>query len=425
MLVATLAWAVFSVRTVTTAQSTPAIVGYIAYVGSDHNVYVTDGSETLQLTRDGGPARRYQFPTWSTDGRLAFFCCNPGFTARLGIEIYAATVDLTAAKLLYSVENEGYTYSYWSPENCAAGPTCRDLAVLITQPGRPFKVELVRQNGAETTARSIATGAPFYFSWNRDGNRMLWYRNESVVTLFDAGANSEPSDLSVTPRGFQAPTWSPVDDRAAMVLSEASGNSNALVVIDGEQQRTLVQGIPADIRGFANITAMSWSPNGRYLAYRVINRIGASPLFIIDFESGATVATSSEPNVLAFFWSPDSTRIAYISPTTADGGAGTRSFNVSSQRDPETLLTWSTLTVSTSEVQKLTGFTPTREMTYLLSYFDQFGQSHRLWSPDSRYIVYGDSSSGGISSVKVLDTLADSPVPFTLSEGEIGIWSFR
>lgn len=98
---------------------------------------------------------------------------------------------------------------------------------------------------------------------------------------------------------------------------------------------------------------------------------------------------------------------------------------MSSQRDPETLLTWSTLTVSTSEVQKLTGFTPTREMTYLLSYFDQFGQSHRLWSPDSRYIVYGDSSSGGISSVKVLDTLADSPVPFTLSEGEIGIWSFR
>jgi hypothetical protein len=64
-------------------------------------------------------------------------------------------------------------------------------------------------------------------------------------------------------------------------------------------------------------------------------------------------------------------------------------------------------------------------MFYLLAFFDQFSQSHQLWSPDSRYIVYAEMIDGGESLVKILDTTADAFVPFTVAEGEIGIWSYQ
>jgi hypothetical protein len=64
-------------------------------------------------------------------------------------------------------------------------------------------------------------------------------------------------------------------------------------------------------------------------------------------------------------------------------------------------------------------------MLYLLAYFDQYSQSHQIWSPDSRYLVYGERVDGGGSSVKILDTSAEAPVPFTVADGEIGIWSYQ
>jgi hypothetical protein len=64
-------------------------------------------------------------------------------------------------------------------------------------------------------------------------------------------------------------------------------------------------------------------------------------------------------------------------------------------------------------------------MFYLLAFFDQFSQSHRIWSPDSRYIVYSETADGGESLVKILDTLAEPFVPFTVAEGEFGTWSYQ
>jgi hypothetical protein len=48
--------------------------GRIAYIGTDTNVYLlSQDYEHVQLTDNAGRTRQYQWPTWSTDGRLAYF----------------------------------------------------------------------------------------------------------------------------------------------------------------------------------------------------------------------------------------------------------------------------------------------------------------------------------------------------------------
>ncbi len=58
-------------------DANPFIPGKIAYIGSDFNVYTLSGETRTTLTDDAGldgdRVRYYQFPTWATDGRLAYF----------------------------------------------------------------------------------------------------------------------------------------------------------------------------------------------------------------------------------------------------------------------------------------------------------------------------------------------------------------
>jgi TolB protein len=132
--------------------------------------------------------------------------------------------------------------------------------------------------------------------------------------------------------------------------------------------------------------------------------------------------------VLAFFWSPNSERIAYITLANTPG-----SFNAFDSKSAwlKTLaqgqiprLVWSVFDVRTEETRRYGAFVPTREMIYLLSFYDQFAQSHRLWSPNSTHLVYGEVSPDGQSFVSILDTTRAVSVPLNIADGVIGIWSF-
>ncbi len=146
----------------------PPFSGKIAYIGSDNNVYVAQLQEgqirRTALTEDADNQRRYQWTTWATDGRLAYFCCDIRFQNRpFKLETYISRTGETRGKLIYERENEGFTYAYWSPQNCTASENCRDLAVLITRPNDAFKVELIRDSVDVPSTRSIGTGAPFLY----------------------------------------------------------------------------------------------------------------------------------------------------------------------------------------------------------------------------------------------------------------------
>ncbi len=398
--------------------------GYIAFIGEDYNVYVVGNefSSPTALTTDASFLRRYQFPTWSTDGRLAFFCCNVQYSPETLVEAYVASADLTAPKLLYQARNEGYTYSYWSPADCAIGEGCRDLALLLTRPSASFKVEILRQTEIGSELRETSTGAPFYFSWSSDGQQMLWYRNNRLLSYFDV-ETSAITDLDERPLFFQAPAWSPVDERAAVTLLAEDEQSTTLTILEPDGSMVPLR------TGLQGLTNFSWSPDGRYIGYRLLTADGITAVQVIDSTTGESVAFSGEQNVIAFFWSPDGSKLAYLTPNLSGGvQRGQTISNMEQVQGQRFSLVWHVLEVETNQNRFLTNFEPTDTMLYLLGYFDQFSQSHRVWSPDSRHLVYGEVIRTGqnpVQQIALLDTLVEQPTSVSVANGEIGIWSYR
>lgn len=413
-----LAFFVLTVSAQDTAEL-PILAGKIAYIGTDNNVYVAqslDGQMTYTaLTTDADPMRHYQWVTWATDGRLAYFCCDIRFQNRpFKLEAYISGTGDTRGKLIYEQEDEGFTYAYWSPSNCDTGERCRDLAVLITRPNEAFKVELIRDSIDSPSTRTAGTGTPFYISWSPDGAKMVWQRDSRIITLYDVQSDSELQTLGATIGVMQAPVWSPIDDRFLLTVNDGANGSN-IAVSDGESITILREGV-------FGLIGLSWSPDGRYIAYSSLLQNGESVLAVLDATNGAVVNVLRTTFLISYFWSPDSSKIAYISPTFAD----TQGASVSLvQQNTPPRLTWSVFDVTTGANQRYASWLPSDEMLYLMTYFDQFAQSHRVWSPDSRYLVYGVTDDRGLEQVIILDTSASDTLTYTLAEGRIGIWSYE
>lgn len=398
--------------------------GQIAYVGDDHNIYrlnPVDNSQ-IQLTDDASATRRYQWPTWSTDGRLAYFSLylNDG---QVFLGAYVAEQGSDTGNLVYTGENELFNYAYWSPQNCQSSENCRDLAMLISSQSEGMFVELLRDNGSEATSDTVGLGGPpFYYSWSPDGSRMLWQRGNRTFDVYDASADAVIDTLPQVPGVILAPAWSPVDDRLLFgVRGERAGLTDLVIVGNGSEVQKLASGLEG-------LVSFSWSPDGNYVAYRVASRESFGPLFVLDAVTGETIARSPVNGVFAFFWAPNSRHIAYITLATPSGSfsanaqEGGHLASPAQQREPNGLA-WSILDIKNSDVNRYGAFIPTEQMIYILSYFDQFAQSHRIWSPDSHHLIYSEMTAEG-PVINLLDATQADSVPFSVAQGYVGIWSF-
>jgi TolB protein len=135
------------------------------------------------------------------------------------------------------------------------------------------------------------------------------------------------------------------------------------------------------------------------------------------------VARSSTNSVLAFFWSPDSEHIAYVAPVSSPGSFSAKPYNAPVLQETAGLA-WTVLDIEDSESRTYGSFFPTEEMIYLLTFFDQFAQSHRIWSPDSRHLVYSEVTPENEAVISLIDATQAVSVPLIIAEGVIGVWSF-
>ncbi|MFQ3565404.1 MAG: hypothetical protein SNJ59_00250 [Aggregatilineales bacterium] len=411
----------------TTAQGEviPSLSGQIAYIGADYNVYVLDlaTNTTRALTENAGAeansVRFYQWPTWATDGRLAFFATLARGRTDFTTEVYITDGE-DAPTLAYTGEVESFNYAYWAPRDCAPG--CRELAVLLSsEAAGGFFIELIRSSAGDANGltRTLGAGSPFYYSWSPDGTRMVWQRFGRQIDIFNVDSESIEQVLDVRLGQFFAPAWSPVDDRILIGIAnpESSRSQTRLAIVTNDS----VQPITPPLEG--NV-AFSWSPDGNLIAYIS----SGDPLMVIDSVSGEIIASTPLGGVLAFFWSPDSANIAYVTLATPPGTFSAKSAqNSVSQLELAQAsrgLAWSVLDVTTGAVERYASFIPTQEMTYLLTYFDQFAQSHRIWSPDSRHLLYSELTSDGLPVINLLDISTAFSVPLSIAQGLVGIWSF-
>jgi TolB protein len=408
----------FLVTAQTTAIPTPQLPGRIAYVGIDHNIHTLNPQNNTRsdLTQDGGILRQYLWPTWSNDGRLAYFS-SMTTQGKLTTDIYVSNDGYSSGNLLTSIPDHYFTYAYWSPQNCSDGAKCRDLAVLLSNPADIlFSAQLIR-NSEILRTQSVGRGAPFYYSWSPDGKQMIWQRNNQNMDIFDATSHKIVSTLSQNAGLFQAPWWSPVDDRLLIGLLNTDKRSTNLAIVSKEDVKILVSQLTGPV-------SFAWSPNGNYVAYS--DRRG--PITIVDTGTGKVITRTAVTGVFAFFWSPDSNHIAYVTlatPAESFSAQASNGIKVAALIQQTPGIAWSVLDVKADTTRRYGSFLPSDEMVYLLSFFDQFAQSHRIWSPDSHYLVYSELTQNSQAIISVLDTTQSDAVPFSIAEGVIGIWSFN
>lgn len=406
---------------VISAQDGLDVPGRIAFIGTDYNVY-TFAPQSAALTQITDNAQfsqssitLHEWPMWSTDGQLAYSESVITSSGDVTLNILVTSDAQSPGETVYAAEQTYYTYASWSPQNCGEG--CADLALLLNNTNGLF-YEIVHLQDGEATSSTAGNGAPFYTSWSPDGTQMLWQRDNSRFEIYDVASNSVTETLESQPGRMLTPQWSPVDDR--LLLGIRNENTTDLVILNGSDQTVLAEELE-------NPVWFTWSPDGSSVAY--IDREG--PAIILDASTGEEVARTPVSGVIASFWSPDSQHIAYLTAGSQPGSFSAydpstlKSVAFKQQDQQPASLAWSVLDLADGANRRYAPFQPTNEFIYLLQYFDQFSSSHRIWSPDSRYLVFSQISAGERPIISLLDATSDGTASTEIAEGIIGIWSFE
>ncbi|MBI1877718.1 MAG: DPP IV N-terminal domain-containing protein [Chloroflexi bacterium] len=410
----------------TSAQTSPAPApastasrssGRLAYIGGDGNVYVTtpDRNATIAVTSDATaapeyPGYSYHRLSWSPDGRLAFAGVTRTNDDATSV-LYVVNSPEASPQVIGRSNEHFVIYIYWSPLPCPNRPTCRRLAYLIEEE-ESISLRLVEIDGETVENQRLGRGRPFYFSWAPDSQRIIWHTGgarrhnpAAQLALYDVDRD-ELQLLPHEPGLFLAPAWSPQGDRWLGVSAE--GQVDSLQSFGAEQPVTLIR-VPDGQVVFA------WSPQGDQVAYATREKPNDpfySAVHIFDLRTGqAQRITAVGFRILAFFWSPDGQRLAYLT------------------RQPlfdSTWMQWRVYNLTENRDRGYKMFHPSFQMNFVISSFNQYAQSDRFWSPDSRYLVYADRDQALIERVWLIDTWAeDGNQAILVDEGAIGLWSWH
>lgn len=422
-------------------QNQPEAINRIVFVGNDFNIYLAnpvDGA-TTSITTDGGAEHAYNYPTWSPDNRRLAFV---GYTLANGNLTEGAlyTVAPTGENLtpVYKTAQNFPFYLYWSPDS-------QQIGFLANKDTQTIALNTARADQPDSK-QELDSGSPFYWAWSPDSSQMFTHVGGTLSDSADARlAVLQPQvtearrPLPASPGQFQAPQWSP---RGSILYSTQDGSEQAIALSDaaGSNIKKL-----ATYRGRASF---SLAPDGIDIAYLLTEadtRLAHyGPLRVVD-ANGANIRLVSQEPVLAFLWSPDGTKLAYLTVTV-----GTRSnfrFDfpaVPSSRAlaanaPEQFLTspyqdqggqatvqlnWRVWDRATDASRIVATFVPTVSFLNMIPYFDQYANSSTFWSPDSKSLVYTSLENETSGAVFIADAVGGNS-PRKIGEGVIAYWSWK
>ncbi len=273
---------------------------------------------------------------------------------------------------------------------CAGPSRAGDTLVYIGGEGGADDVYVLDPAGGE--AKRITQNAQEAGRRNEMGSLAAASDGSRVAYLFEATVGAElriagldgSSPVTVEQEGMESsssPSWSPGGAQLAFLRSKMMFDEQVCLVDPGGQGVQRITSSPE------HKTALSWSPDGRGIAYR-----GASPvksdggtsynlgdLWVVDPAGGEpTRLTSGTGDVRAFAWSPDGASLVYVlSPMSPD---------------QEGLLLAGELWVVSASGGDPTKLTPKAD-----SY-----DSEPCWSPDGASIAFSSVRDGGSESVYVM-----------------------
>ena len=381
----------------------------IAVVSRDERVRVVNPDAPGVIhPAASGEGHRCAWPVWSPNGEELMYSAYPAVSSNgHGAFRLIARAAGKPATAIYTNEPGTDAIAQHTPHYMMWSPDGSKVAFIAQTLSSGMSLMVANADGTGELARLI-DGAPLYFCWSQDSEYIFAHVRELhyLIRLREP----EPAQVPVVSTGYQAPSVSPIDGRIAM-CGEMSETVQGIIVATIQSGAEIV----GEVEGLA---ALSWRPGRGQLAVSSgLNRGSGyyDRLALLDADSTAERVLIEE-EMLCFFWSPDGSKIAYITPS----------------EDAQGSVRWAVLHLETDEVKYLADFLPTREQLTMFMFFDQYGQSHRLWSPDSSKILFagvlgrlearGPLPDGEASSIYIADVNGNDEL-VEVGQGSIGLWS--
>ncbi len=343
-------------------------------------------------------------PTWSLDGSQIAFSAIYRTSAQqtgsalavVGVETGVPEVIFQGAPGLAGLIAPGLPhYVNWSPDG-------RHLA-LLTQVPAGMTLFIVDRLGIKP-ATPVVSGAPLFFAWSPSGDALIVQRAGDLL-LVEASAPESPSMFPPTALGCVLPAWSPSGDAVALVRPAGRGAAVCLLGRDGDEKQIAPIAAPG--------AAVAWRPGAVQLAYspRPPGAAAAGRGLLLAGVDGSDAERLSDLAVIAFYWSPDGSRLGFLSPG----------------REPS-LCAWSTIDIEARSTVRFAPFYQSAELALTLAFFEQYATSHRLWSPagdallvSGRMPSNGTPAGTGGGNVYVQPVAANAAVAFAV-QGTFASW---
>ena len=294
-------------------------------------------------------------------------------------------------------------YVWWRPDG-------RAVACLANGP-HGIDLVLVEPGGRATVA---LRGAPLFFSWAPDGRRLVCHVDDDRLVVISGGPGGGVDRDLVTAEGFSTPAWLPEG-----IVADVTGDDGRrlLALLDPQSGRVLRPLARHDswarvVAATETRLALCVGPLDPGRDRRVLVEDGEAipeALTVVDLVSGTLDVVLASPPVAAE-WSPDGRRLLVLVVERRGLGLPLMRWLVWEGVEPRPVGQ---------------PFTPTAWWARTeLAFAEQFAQSRRCWSPDSRSFTYAARGSDGrdVIVVQTADVVRD-PTPVEVCPGLAASWS--
>ena len=390
-----------------------------------------DGRRYVEL--DGGQTNLASQPTWSVAGDQLVWSSVSALAQQARVQTFDEEGVADGEPLVTSIPGQPVFYFQWRTDG--------DEILYLRNSGRRSSVEAgVLTPGGP--ARWLSDGNPFFVAWAPTEPIVAAHVGEERVALFDpAGAAPfgvpvdegdetdegdegtatvpEPDDEVVgrdlaDGGGFSSPAW--LDDRT--VLAVVAAELSAIDIVTGEVDPLIDVGGPirfvlspdrskvafqvaVDLAAEDDVLEVGWTP--------AQNRDPDPALVVVDIEDGDVEVVTERP-VVAWEWSPDSSKLAWLE---IDGAIAQRRGR---------WRFWSADGPVVGDTRSPTLQLSIKEVVNYLPFFAQYSFSLQRWSPDSSAFALVGSVNGRNG---VWIHLVDVPAaPTLVAPGDVVSWGF-